>query len=165
MYPSFTLVPVVYPPGLKSALPQRFRITSVPRSLIGGSYTVGSEVQAVTVGGRMLLCFGSTGLAGSICLDTLDGTVVQHSRLGHSRPRLVNSTLGAFSDCVRQVIGCFPFYHRGSDLESRRVANERVATAIRLVDPPALAEQDTFWSTFIADVEIGDYATEDVLDA
>jgi hypothetical protein len=39
---------------------------------------------------------------------------------------------------------------------------ERIGEAIRRIDPIAM-NSDSFWGTFVDDVAIGDFATEDVV--
>jgi hypothetical protein len=163
-YPTFGVETLAPSADSKEVLPEQFRLLYVPRSLIGRSYVADREFQVITVAGGMLLCFGSTGLSGRICVDMLNGRVVQQQLHDDSPPRFVNSTLAAFRDCVERVIACFPFYDSGSDLESRSAASERIADEIRRTDTAALDDPDGFWAMFLTDVEVGDYATQEIVD-
>ena len=107
-------------------------------------------------------------------------------RPGHfvGPPSFVNSSLDQFIASVREVSERFPFY--SSDLgefdiqdllddpasvrarieqdnsEVDRVA-EDLTEILRSIDRAAVADETTFWWTFVFDVRMGDFATEDVL--
>ena len=96
-------------------------------------------------------------------------------------PLLVNSTLDQFIDSVHTVVDRFPFHSgdtkEGSELddpakERARAeqldseldrAAENLTEILRSIDPAAVADESTFWRTFVDDVQMGDFATEDVL--
>jgi hypothetical protein len=108
-----------------------------------------------------LICFGKSGLGDDICVDPLNGEVLQV--FDGADPRPVNSTIGQFVESVRAVIGMFPFYETSdSGLDTGQAVADRIAEAIRRVDSAAM-EPDTFWETFVHDVAIGDYSTADVV--
>lgn len=98
-------------------------------------------------------------------------------------PGLVNSSLDQFIASVRAVLERFPFYSRepgegeGDDLEdsaSERAraeqhdnevdrAAEDLMEILRSIDRAAVADETTFWRSFVFDVQMGDFPTEDVL--
>ena len=92
----------------------------------------------------------------------------QHRDLGApghfvGRPSLVNSSLDQFIASVRAVSERFPFYSRDFlESEVDRVA-EDLTEILRSIDRAAVADETTFWWTFVFDVRMGDFATEDVL--
>jgi hypothetical protein len=101
-------------------------------------------------------------------------------------PHLVNSSLDQFIASVRAVLERFPFYSmdtgEGDDLDdpasmdpaSMRAyaeqfdsevnrAAEDLTEILRRIDPAAVADHTTYWGSFVFDVQMGDFATEDVL--
>jgi hypothetical protein len=48
------------------------------------------------------------------------------------------------------------------DSEVDRAA-EDLTKILRSIDPAAVADQTTYWGSFVFDVQMGDFATEDVL--
>lgn len=95
-------------------------------------------------------------------------------------PLLVNSSLNLFIESVQAVLNRFPFDSGDSVREVRNaqtdgwaIAEERMrewdravrelAEALRQIDPPAIADESSFWRTFMDDVQMGDFSTEDVL--
>jgi len=160
--PYFELVDITSPSEVTSRVPEELRVLRVPKALIGRSYTANQNAQVVEQNSATLICFGTSGLSERICISIDNGRIVQ---LGHSatpEQRFVNSSLTQFANCVGYVIDRFPFYASGSEVQVREAVSAELATLIRGVDATAL-EPDSFWSTFIEDVEIGDYSTEDVV--
>jgi hypothetical protein len=105
--------------------------------------------------------------------------------LGPSRfvgvPGFVNSSLDQFIASVRAVCERFPFYSADTgvfdglndpaaeralaeqhDREVDRAA-EDLTEILRRIDRAAVADETTFWLSFVFDVQMGDFATEDVL--
>jgi hypothetical protein len=71
----------------------------------------------------------------------------------------VNSSLGDFAECVREMITRFPYYDEDSDFDEWARAAEDVERAIAAIDPPATAG-DAFWNEFRWEVATGDYYDE-----
>ncbi|WP_074989915.1 SUKH-4 family immunity protein [Streptomyces misionensis] len=130
----------------------------VPRAMVGATYRA---ADALTRGHGSLVRFGSTGLFGSILLDTVTGAVVKLERDAH-HVSIVNSSLPNFVVVVRAVIERFPFYDSGSDDSEWMAAARAVEEIVRGVDPGAFI-RDGFWETLVNDIEMGDFSTEDVL--
>jgi|GraSoi_2013_60cm_1033757.scaffolds.fasta_scaffold261002_1 hypothetical protein len=43
------------------------------------------------------------------------------------------------------------------------ISNEELVGTLRRIDPAALADPDGFWMTVVADVQMGNYSTRDIL--
>ncbi len=102
----------------------------VPRAMVGATYRA---ADALTRGHGSLVRFGSTGLFGSILLDTVTGAVVKLERDAH-HVSIVNSSLPNFVVVVRAVIERFPFYDSGSDDSEWMAAARAVEEIVRGVD-------------------------------
>ncbi|MFD3682483.1 SUKH-4 family immunity protein [Streptomyces sp. NPDC058613] len=135
----------------------------VPTAMVGATYRAASALtrSAPPLEHRTLVRFGSTGLFGSILLDTVTGAVVKCER-DANHVSLVNSSLAEFVAVVKAVIERFPFYDSDSDDSEWASAARDVEGIVRAVDPGAFI-QDGFWETLVNDIEIGDFSTEDVL--
>ncbi|MGW7667503.1 SUKH-4 family immunity protein [Streptomyces sp. NPDC054775] len=134
----------------------------VPAAMVGATYRASSALTSVmSPGNGRYVRFGSTGLFGSILLDTETGAVVKLEG-GANRVSLVNSSLPDFVAAVKAVIERFPFYDSDSDDDDWASAARAVEEIIRSVDPDSFIE-DGFWDTLVNDIEIGDFSTEDVL--
>ena len=134
----------------------------VPTSLVGLSYSATENLEVAELPGRgRLVCFGRSGLSERVCVDLESGVVLQIDRDGTSE-HFVNSSLDAFARAVRAVIERFPFYSSESELDEYEEVASELARMIREVDPEGLVG-DGFWETFISDVSMGDYATEEIV--
>ncbi len=134
-----------------------------PKSSLGQLYWASTELASVEIPPRgRLIRFGHTGVADGIYLDPSTGEVLVLLDHPGATPQLVNSTLARFTDTVRAVIDMFPYYGRDTSLEEREATAERIGEAIRRIDPIAM-NSDSYWGTFVDDVAIGDFATEDVV--
>jgi hypothetical protein len=150
--PVFELVTL----GLTGEIDKSIR---VPRVILGLLYQVQDELTVMrTSGDRLLYRFASTGLSGQICIADDTGEILV---LHDSNPRPVNSSLEKFTECVRVVIDRFPYYGVDSDWEDQERVGRELAELLTAIDPVSL-QVDSFWDTFINDVEIGDFATEEV---
>lgn len=108
-----------------------------------------------------LVQFGASGSNFGLFLRVSDGVIVQWN--GDAEEVIyVNSSLQAFVSCVREVIERFPFYAREGSDEEVDGAAESIGQLISSIDREAMTD-DSFWETFMRDVENGDYATEDVV--
>ncbi|MFE7590365.1 SUKH-4 family immunity protein [Kitasatospora sp. NPDC057512] len=134
----------------------------VPTEMVGATYRAESALTRVASleHGRFVK-FGSTGLFGSILLDTATGAVVKRER-DASHVSLVSTSLPNFVAAVRAVIDRFPFYNSDSDDSKWMAAARDVEGIVRAIDPEAFI-QDGFWETLVSDIEIGDFSTEDTI--
>jgi SUKH-4 immunity protein len=94
---------------------------------------------------------------------------------------LVNSGLDTFIASTRAVTDRFPYdsgsttQDGGSDDTTENGAKEdktfdewdqaarEMTETLRAIDPVAVEDPDSFWMTFIADVQMGNYSTTDIL--
>lgn len=136
----------------------------VPRGFFGRRYTAG-KVEMITVRDGRLVCFGSTGLKGRICLEPSSGEVVEFLDLGKpssSSPVLVNSSLAFFTKTVQSAIARFPYYSASDSSETKERVSAALGEVILEIDRRAM-DRGRFWATFVDDVAMGDFATESVL--
>lgn len=134
----------------------------VPVSMIGAEYRAVSALTRVASRGHgNLVKFGSTGLFGSVLLDTATGAVVECGR-DANHVSLVSSSLPDFIAVVRAVIGLFPFCGSDGDDGDWVAAARSVEGIVRTLDQGSFI-RDGFWDTLVNDIEIGDYSTGDVL--
>jgi hypothetical protein len=155
--------------ALLERLPEAQRIlfaTGLPKNFLGPLYSAAERLAIVDVPPLdRLVRFGhSSDFSDGLFINPVTGEIVEVA-LGQVRS-FVNSSLDQFTQTVTAIVERFPFYSRDAEYE---VNDEEVAVAVRDltaiisgIDPPAM-EVDRFWSTFVDDVAIGDYATEDVL--
>ncbi|MFH8627424.1 SUKH-4 family immunity protein [Streptomyces vietnamensis] len=134
----------------------------VPESLIAFSYRVAESLTSMEEPepGRFLR-FGSTGLFGSLLFDSATGSVVEYQE-GADDVSLVNTSIAAFVEIVKKVIEAFPFYSTDGDSGDMELAAEKVKGIVCSEDPEAYFSGG-FWETFVSDVEMGDYPTEEVV--
>lgn len=137
-------------------------VLSVPAAIIGEEYHASSHLEMVSLPGvGELVQFGASGSNFGLFLRVSDGVIVQWN--GDAEEVIyVNSSLQAFVSCVREVIERFPFYAREGSDEEVDGAAESIGQLISSIDREAMTD-DSFWETFMRDVENGDYATEDVV--
>jgi hypothetical protein len=136
----------------------------VPRQLLSGKYAAmrDLEVLEVPTQGRVI-CFGTSGRWSRICLDPRNGEVTEVIMTRQPTANLVNSSLKQFIDSVQAITDLFPFYLSDSTLEDAINSGNNVADALKRIDPAAMGP-DTFWSTFVDDLKMGDYPTEQVIE-
>lgn len=186
-WPRFELVTFPEPTGVPYEAARMLVARGVPRSLFG-LYRAASELTLFEDPGRgQLVCFGTAGLNGLVCLDPHTGQVVDliyvpvataNVRAGVLRPAwLVNSSLEQFSESVRVVLNRFPFDSvsmkgtldlDGSDWDDLHNewnhAADEMEEALRAIDPAAVADPNGFWMTFLdLDVRSGDYMTSEMV--
>jgi hypothetical protein len=162
-WPVFALVPVDAGPGVPAPVAGRLADPGVPKGLIGHEYRALAVAAPLPDAPGPVVAFGSCGLRGRICVDAGSLAVVHVAEPGAGTTNPVNSHLDLFAGSVRAVIDRFPFYDLDADLEER----ERIAAELRAVlhsiDSSAL-DANGFWTTFLDDLTIGDYATEEIVD-
>lgn len=139
--------------------------TGLPRNFLGPLYSAADRLEIIDVSplGRLIRFGSSSHFSDGLFIDPSTGEIIDVTRC--EVRSFVNSSLEQFGQTVTAVVERFPFYSRGSDFD---VNDEEVAAAVRdlsaiigRIDPPAMV-RDRYWSTFVDDVAIGDYATEDV---
>lgn len=74
----------------------------------------------------------------------------------------VNSGIREFVRCLEVTEGEFPFYAAGATSEEKVRVASRLEVLLRDVDPESFEAEGAFWMSFIHDVSIGDFSTEDV---
>ncbi|MFC5204884.1 SUKH-4 family immunity protein [Streptomyces kaempferi] len=155
--PEFVLIHVEAPPEVPAQIAVDLGETGIPAGLIGYEYRPLSEAVLLEgIGERGLVAIATSGLFGRIAVDVATGHVVQIPKIDSARaPRLVNSDLGSFNQCVAAVIARFPFYADGDEDRFEAVAEE-LRDLISGIDDAALAHNG-FWETFCDDVAMGDY--------
>jgi hypothetical protein len=136
--------------------------TGVPIDFLGtGRYTVAATLAIVDIPSRgRMIRFGEGTMPSNFCIVPRTGEVVDLSCVPDHE--FVNSSLTQFVRVVKAVTGRFPFYDTSDDLDERNRVGDELAAMIEEIDPPAM-EIDLFWSTFVDDIRIGDFPTEDVL--
>lgn len=160
-WPTFELVQLGATSDVPEEVVDRLR---VPRGLIGLEYRV--RATADRLGGSLshLVAFGSCGLRGQICIDTRTLAVVHVPDPVENVVHPVNSDIDRFSRSVEAVISSFPFYGEDDDLEEREAVATGIRTTLLSIDPLAI-EHHSFWATFVDDLIVGDYATEEIVAA
>ena len=113
--------------------------------------------------GQGMVRFGSTVMDGSMALDPESGEVFE--LIGRTALRLfVNANLRAFTATVHQVSEAFPFYPDGATREQINSAVDATSKLIQEIDDQAIRPHDAYWSSFLDDMSMGDWATGAVLD-
>lgn len=91
-----------------------------------------------------------------MCLSLLDGTVVCAAPWSEAID-VVNTSLRAFVACLDAIDAARPLSESNPRYGSYEVAAEQVRAKLTLIDPPALADPDSFWHTIADDIAVGDY--------
>lgn len=163
-WPSFERVPIAVDHLLKGReLPSRVIDfgRGVPRVFFHRRYRSLAQAQWVEVPGRrQLVWFGNSRSTGRVVLDAITGEVLEIIEASNTpRVAFINTSLDAFARTAEAALARFPFYSRDDELEARRRVAEELSAAMTQIDPLSM-RSDQFWSTFVDDVEIGDFATE-----
>nr|WP_240973028.1 SUKH-4 family immunity protein [Nonomuraea sp. FMUSA5-5] len=134
----------------------------VPPLLVGLSYVAADTLRVAQSPTRgELICFGKAGPSSTLCVARSNGEVIQIVEVdsGEYEEELVNSSLDQFARSVEAVNDRYPFYSLDCDIEVCEAVSEEIAERLRRIDPVAL-EDGRFWDTVVADMMMGDYATE-----
>ncbi len=183
-WPHFELVTFSEPSGVPYEVAAPLLEQGVPKDLVGRYHVADALSMLQEPGEAPLVCFGTSMLFENICLDPRTGNVVELTIIpsrfsktinlpaGPTGPvRLVNSSLKQFTASVRAMVNRFTFddvnVEESEDEidmkalhdEGIRVGNE-LTEILRSIDPAAVADENSFWTTFIDDVKIGDFSTE-----
>src|SRR5260370_450420 len=188
-WPRFTLVTYSAPTGIPHGWDAELLAKGAPDGLVIKAEHDLTLLEAPSYG--PLMCFGTTGAHGRVCLDPRTQHVV-HVEYGAFQtgnpqaevvgsPNLVGSSLEQLIEMVRAVTERFPFDsdltwddREGEADEEKEARDERLlnewaqavvdlAEILDRIDPAAFADPGEFWHTFVADVSMGNYSTEDIL--
>lgn len=162
-WPEFRLVTLPVGGGVDGRADSNSDTIQVPASLLGYSYVAVEQPEIVESSGKgRLLRFGTSGLSEMICMD-LDGGMILQLDSSATSARAVNSSLAKFNETTKAIIERFPFYGEEAEMDQFEAVSIELADIIRRIDPSVLTV-DSFWDTFINDVAIGDYATEEFVE-
>jgi SUKH-4 immunity protein len=186
----FEMVTFPEPTGIPHGWDAELLRQGVPKALFG-RFEAANEVTLLEVPhDGQLVCFGTSGLDGSVCLDPQTGAVVEITYVPtgtinlpsgvHGPQDFVNSSLEQFIASVRAVLDRFPFDSEGTEEDRARddladewahqdkLANEwdraggELDETLRRIDPAVGAvPRDGFWMTFVGDVQMGAFSTRD----
>jgi hypothetical protein len=191
-WPRLQLVTFTAPTTISHGWDAELLSQEVPTSFIGHAFHAANEqgVLATPEDGQFI-CFGTTGLFGKMCLDPRSGAVVEIAcapargadRVGTvvGHPDFVNSSVAQFTASVRAVFARFPFDsgHTEDDQDGGSCAEdwaradkldqewdqavEDLTEVLRRIDPAAMADEDTYWRTFLDGEQMGDFETSKIL--
>lgn len=135
----------------------------LPQSLLGGRYSADSGLSVLPREGRSpVVCFGSSGLFDAIGIDTANGNVVDVIKTPDKPVILDNATAMLFTRTVHALIDRFPYHAKDAGYEEVDAVSEELRGIIRSIDPKA-AVPGCYWPSFVDDVQMGDFNTEDIL--
>jgi hypothetical protein len=144
------------PPAAHAEIPRAPSHVEFPRHVPSASYHPRAAVEWLVDGDRRLLLFASSSW-GDFAIDISTGAVVL--RLSSGNTLYVNGTLDQFRETTKRTIDRLPYYDHGASLEERERVGRELLDMIKEIDPEA-AISDRYWSTFVDDVVIGDFARE-----
>jgi hypothetical protein len=183
-WPRFRLVTYSAPTGIPHEWDAELVEKGAPDGL---AYEAAKELTLLEdPGSGPLVCFGTRGISGRLCLDPRTKQIVHISyrAFGRSGPQpkvighahFVNSSLDQFIASVRAVTERFPFDsevtgkdRRGEEDEETRLdrrfnewnqAIEELAETLHRIDPAVSTLGCEFWGDFLGAVGMGDYASE-----
>lgn len=182
-WPRFELVTYAQPTGIPHGWDRDLVTLGVPKRILGRYRALSSLdlIEHPTLG--PLVPFATLGRRASMCLHPATRSIHYLTGARSGLEWFANTTLAQFNDAVRAVINRFPF-ERGvlSDAPmldasaQRQVSNtgerddvewvavgEELRELLRRIDPESIANPNGYWNTFVADVQMGNYSTEDVL--
>ena len=185
-WPRFMLVIYVEPTGIPHGWDRDLIALGVPQRILGNHYTALRHLELVehpALG--FLVRFALVGRRGGICFHPATQSIHWLTGARSGQERFVNTTLAQFNESVRTVIDRFPFdrdvastahphdtsarwYSRAtgqrSDVQWGHVGEE-LRELLRRIDPESVAHPDGYWNSFVNDVQMGDYSTDDVLNS
>lgn len=175
-WPRFELVHFSTPTGIPHGWDQELVSKGVPKT---GGYEATRDLVLIEIPDYgPLILFGVAGPSYSVCLSPHTGEVIGILDVPGSCPHLINSSLDQFTASVRAILGRFPYdsagfeeergdeneWDRAGRLDAERTqAAEELVERLRAIDAAAVVDPDGFWMTFVADVQMGNYATKEVL--
>jgi SUKH-4 immunity protein len=107
--------------------------------------------------GRAFVQFGYTRDDRYICLAGDDLTVVEVRPRDNSITSLAGSGLDQFLSIMAVCEDRYPYYTDQDELETLIEAANSLERELRAIDPEVLGP-DSYWSVFLIDVQMGDYA-------
>lgn len=183
-WPRFEIANFPTPTGIPNEWVKELIGKGVPKSLFELYHAAGELTLLDDPASGPLVCFGDYALYGRICLNPRTEQIVDIIYVPVETPNmpagvlrsamLVNSSLDQFTASVRSVLSRFPFdtgdtgddtdedsYLDRLEAETDRAVQDMAAT-LRRIDEAALLV-DGFWTTFLDDVQMGDFSTKDIL--
>lgn len=182
-WPRFELVTYAEPTGIPHGWDHDLITLGMPKRILG-SYKAASILELIahpTLG--PVVRFAAIGRRGAMCLHPATRSIHYLTGSRSGQEWFVNTTLAQFNDSVRAVIDRFPFnrgvpseapihdafahWHasntdQGDDVQWVTIGEE-FRELLRRIDPESVAIPDGYWNTFVTDVQMGNYSTEDVL--
>ena len=158
-WPSFVLKQVTCPEGTPDEIRQALSGRGVPARSVGGEYAALNRAVFLEAAPH-LLAFGRSVGTERICVDVRSLEVVHVSRLDVPRAHPVNANLAAFCASIEVAIARFPYYtYETVDEQGGEVARELREQLLKIDE--VTNAHNSFWETFLDDVEMGNYATEE----
>ncbi|MFC3577720.1 SUKH-4 family immunity protein [Streptomyces yaanensis] len=130
----------------------------IPGEAVYEVYRPVETLERVTVDGRDLILFGSTGVFGRLMVDVASGVVLEKLE-GYSDVSLVNTSLEAFNRCLEVFAAKMPLLEIDDEEEAEEVDREiakGLEEDVRRIDPEAYVE-NSFWYEIRWSVAIGDF--------
>jgi len=184
-WPRFKMVTFSQPTGIPNGWDAELLDKGAPDGLVVGAARELTLLE--DPGSGPLVCFGFAGAHGRLCLDPRTKQVV-HIEYGAFKPgnpqaevvgraHLVSSSLDQLIAMVRAATDRFPFdsditvgeAYEDEDTREERRFNEWAQAVLELeetlhrIDPAVSTLGGEFWGDFLADVGMGNYSTEDIL--
>jgi hypothetical protein len=182
-WPRFELVTYLEPTGIPHGWDRGLVTLGVPKRIFG-SYKALSHLELIdhpTLG--PMVRFATVGRRGAMCLHPATRSIHWLTGSRSGQEHFVNTTLAHFNDSVRAVINMFPFdrsvpsqppqedasaIRQSSKTDHAEdmqwvIVGEELRELLRRIDPESVAHSNGFWNTFVTDVQMGNYSTDDVL--
>ena len=160
-WPRFELVKLDVVSAVPPSVAKRLADPGVPRGAFGYQPMNPAHPLSGDETGE-LICFGSDGLFGRICVRASSGEVVTVPNPERISTYLANSDLDRFAECMRAAIDRLPYYDGDSELDDWEWAAKDLEGMLFAIDP-ATQSYPGFWENFVADVTTGIYNTEEIL--
>jgi hypothetical protein len=163
-WPVFELVRPDAAPDVPAPVAERLADPGVPKGLLGHEYQALASAVLLPNTPGPLVAFGSCGLWGRICVHAGTFAVVHVAEPDATTTNPVNGDLDLFTESIRAMIDRFPFHDEDAELEDRERVAAELRAVLHAIDGSAVEAANGFWTTFLDDVTIGDYATEEIVD-
>jgi len=152
--------------GLIAHLPEVRRAlfeTGIPKGLLGGRYLADPELTVLAREGlASVVRFGTSGRTDAIGVAVDSGNVVDIIDVPWVPANFVNTTVGLFTRTVQALVERFPYYSKDAEWVEIDSVCVELRKIIRSIDAGAVMP-DYYWPTFVDDVQMGDFSTEDIL--
>lgn len=133
----------------------------VPRVSLVFSATEPSRAAEWVQGNRRYVVLGDYTENEHFVLDTERGSI-HFGADPADRVWPVNSGIEEFVRCLEAAQQIFPYYLAGAEPEEHVQVANRLKTLLRQIDSEPYEAEGAFWASFVHDVSIGDFSTEDV---